>query len=520
MSYRVLNVMILYARQMPPFVGLAVKEYRQVCDIALMTEERVSLSVDFKTMIESLQNQKPEISVDQLRVLIDEKKRKIGAGYLTDQGALFLVAADLGISLGSIKRRYGRIKDVFVGAKDVSIVGRIMNVYPTRKFFRKDTKQEIRNRTLTLYDQESVVRVKLWDDQTSLPDETGLRSGELVMISQGYVKSGLDGRPVINLSSGSKMEVLEEENTIPDIDSITIKVDDVHEPRENVVITGLVGSSPRISQFQNSRGEATSLLQLQLSNETKTQYLRTVIWNVDESKIPKIFDIEAKIRLIGVKIKQGNPQYGSGDYEIHGDEGTVFEFFGSKTDIEIKTLRVVSCVGEPNTGNVSSLVIDKSGKFLHLTIDTSLLSSPLDHDSMIECVPSRIFGNSMTLNKDDSYIRVIEDDESVPKMSVFESKIKDVEMSDSPYILEAIVLQSPNVTEVNTKNGELVPVSDTLIGDDTGEIRLVGWRGQSSSVTNLAVGDRIRVLGATGTKGIGGKTELTLKRDSSLIKIS
>ncbi|HYA84325.1 MAG TPA: hypothetical protein VEH06_12875, partial [Candidatus Bathyarchaeia archaeon] len=243
-------------------------------------------------------------------------------------------------------------------------------------------------------------------------------------------------------------------------------------------------------------------------------------WNVDESKIPKIFDIEAKIRLIGVRIKQGNPQYGSGDYEIHGDEGTVFEFFGSKTDIEITTLRVVSFLEEPISGNVASLAIDKSGKFLHLTIDTALLNSPLNYDSMIECVPSRIFGNSMILNKDDSYVRVIEDDQSFPKISVFESKIKDVEMSDSPYILEAIVLQSPNVTEVNTKNGEVVPVSDTLIGDDTGEIRLVGWRNQSSSVTNLAVGDRIRVLGATGTKGIGGKTELTLKRDSSLMKIS
>lgn len=485
-----------------------------------MAEERVSLSVDFKTMIESLQNQKPEISVDQLRELIDEKKRKIGAGYLTDQGALFLVAADLGISLGGIKRRYGTIKDIFVGARDVSIVGRIMNVYPTRKFIRKNTKEESSNRTLMLYDHESVVRVKLWDDQTSLPDEAGLRPGELVKISQGYVKSGLDGRPVINLSSGSKIEVLEEENTIPDIDSITIKVDEVHEPRENVVITGLVGSSPRITQFQNSRGEATSLLQLQLSNDTKTQYLRTVIWNVDEDKIPKIFDIEARIRLIGVRIKQGNPQYGTGDYEIHGDEGTVFEFFGSKTDIEIKTLRVVSFVGEPSTGNVASLVIDKSGKFLHLTIDSAMLNSPLNYDSMIECVPSRIFGNSVILNKDDSYIRVIEDDQSFPKMSLFESKIKDVEMSDSPYILEAIVLQSPNVTEVNTKNGEVVPVSDTIIGDDTGEIRLVGWRNQSSSVTNLAVGDRIRVLGATGTKRIGGKMELTLKRDSSIIKIA
>ena len=156
---------------------LVVKEYRQVHDIALTTEKRVSLSIDFKTMIESLQNQKPEISVDQLRELIDEKKRKIGAGYLTDQGALFLVAADLGISLGGIKRRYGTIKDIFVGARDVSIVGRIMNVYPTRKYFRKDTREESRNRTLMLYDHESVVRVKMWDDHTSIPDEAGLRPG-------------------------------------------------------------------------------------------------------------------------------------------------------------------------------------------------------------------------------------------------------------------------------------------------------------------------------------------------------
>jgi len=52
------------------------------------------VSADFKTMIESLLSQKPEISLEQVRELIDEKKRKIGAGYLTDQGALFLVAAD------------------------------------------------------------------------------------------------------------------------------------------------------------------------------------------------------------------------------------------------------------------------------------------------------------------------------------------------------------------------------------------------------------------------------------------
>ena len=61
---------------------------------------------------------------------------------------------------------------------------------------------------------------------------------------------------MINLSSSSQIEVLEEENaSIPDIDFITIKVDDVHETRQNVVITGFVGSSPRISQYDNPRGK-------------------------------------------------------------------------------------------------------------------------------------------------------------------------------------------------------------------------------------------------------------------------
>ena len=62
------------------------------------------------------------------------------------------------------------------------------------------------------------------------------------------------------------------------------------------------------------------------------------------------------------------------------------------------------------------------------------------------------------------------------KYTKFESKIKDIQVSENPFIIEAIVLQAPNTTEVNTKSGELVVVADTLLGDDTGEIRLVGWR--------------------------------------------
>ena len=50
-------------------------------------------------MIEIILEEKQDLNFEKLKRMIEEKKTKVGAGYLTDQGALFLVAADLGISL-------------------------------------------------------------------------------------------------------------------------------------------------------------------------------------------------------------------------------------------------------------------------------------------------------------------------------------------------------------------------------------------------------------------------------------
>ena len=483
-------------------------------------EGLLALSADFQKMVEVLLSQKPEISAEQIRDMIDEKKRKIGAGYLTDQGALFLVAADLGFSFENIPKSQSGIKDLYIGAKDVTVTARIMNIYPIRKFMKKDTNEESRNRTLTIYDKESSVKLKLWDNQTSIPDEIGLKPGDLVKISQGYVKSGLDGKPTINLGSNGIIEKLSDDNSpIPNIDTKVTTVDEVREPQDNVVIVGKVKSNPRISEFTNIRGQQNKSLQMQISNEDGSRTLRVVIWNVEEERIPKVFNTGARVKFIGVKIKQSNPQYGTGDFEIHGDEGTSLEFFGAQEEIEVMPLRILSIGRESGRGNVNCLAIGKGGKFVSLTVDSTLMNEDITPEVMIECVPSRIFGTSITLSKDESYIRIIDDDPSFPKLAMLESKIKDIQLSDNPFIIEAIVLQAPNMTEVSTKTGEVVPVTDTLIGDDTGEIRLTGWRSQSSFVNQVNVGDRIKVIGATANNGRDGKVELTLKPHSSIIKV-
>jgi ssDNA-binding replication factor A large subunit len=485
--------------------------------------EALSSSHDFKGMLEILLRQRPELNPEQVRDLIDEKKRKVGAGYLTDQGALFLVAADLGVSFDNVSKVQTGLKDIYIGAKEATVVGRIMNIYPIHRFTKRDSNEQAATRTLVIYDKDAKVKVKLWDKHTTIPDEMGLHAGDVIKVVKGYVRAGLDGKPVINFGNYSTIEAAPEDSSIPTIDSLTVTVDAINALQDNVVISGIVNSNPRVTDFVNARGEASKSLQLQLSNEAGTRSLRAVIWNVDESRVPKVFRTGSKVRLIGVRVRQGNPQYGSGDFEIHGDEGTILQFSSSQEDVEVMPLRVISIGEETGRGSFMCLAVDRAGNSLILTIDNSLVSSKqLNEGAMIECVPSRIFGNSITLSKDDSYVRVTDegDDTSIPNQSKFERKIQDVQISQDPYIIEAIVLQAPETAEVNTKSGETIPMTSTLLGDDTGEIRLVGWRNQSAGVNKLNVGDRIRLVGVTAGSGREGKAELTLRPYSSITRLS
>ncbi|HEY3094405.1 MAG TPA: hypothetical protein VGJ42_01475 [Nitrososphaera sp.] len=480
-----------------------------------------SSSHDFKGMLEMMLRQRPELSPEQVRDLIDEKKRKVGAGYLTDQGALFLVAADLGISFDGMPKAQSGLKDIYVGAKEVTVTGRIMNIYPVHTFTKRESNEQAATRTIVVYDSDARVKVKLWDKQVAVPDEMGLQAGDIIKIIKGYVRAGLDGKPVINLGSYSTIETLRDDPAIPSIDSLNSSIDAVTGPQDSAVITGTIINNPRISEFVNARGEPSKSLQLQMSNEAGTRVLRAVIWNVDETRLPKVFKAGAKVRMIGARVKHGNPQYGNGDFEIHGDEGTILQFSEIQEDVELMPLRIIAVGEETGRGSFLCLAADRAGRALVLTVDNSLTSSDqLNAGAMIECVPSRIFGSSMVLSKDDSYIRVIDDDSSFPKAAKFEKKIKDIQVSQDPCIIEAIVLQAPETADVNTKTGETVPVTSTLLGDDTGEIRLVGWRNQSAGVNKLNVGDRVRLAGVTAGAGREGKAELTLRPYSSVTKLS
>ena len=278
---------------------------------------------ELENLIDKLIEQKPELTKINIKEQIEKKKEQIGAGYLTDQGALFLIASDYGISLTESQKSEISLKDLYAGAKEVSLETRVLNLSPAKQFSRKDG-SPFYLRTMTVYDVNSTASVKLWDEKANLPGIEDLKPGDLVKIIKAYVKSDLDGSPTINIGSGSNIETADAESEIPSIDAITKDISELQEGEKDLVVTGMIDGVISGMEFTNSRGQPGKALRMRLKGKENSG-MRVVIWGKDETSVPNMISQLAKVRLLGVRVKSGNQ-----GLEIHGNDATIIEIEGAK----------------------------------------------------------------------------------------------------------------------------------------------------------------------------------------------
>jgi len=464
--------------------------------------------MEVKELIEYIVR-RSNITESELLRLVAEKKKRIGAGYLTDQGALFLIAADLGIDIDKPQLELS-IKDIYAGLRDLTLIARVLKIYPLRKITREDGSTTLLRR-LVIYDNDAKVRLTLWDNLALIPDNLGLRIGNAIRINKVYTRSSPDGKIDLNTNVKSMIEVIKDELPhIRPIDRLAVSLEDINEEGDNLVIDTIVSQVPRMSTFTNSKGDNSKILHMQVSNGKS---MRIVIWNVEENNIPKIIKRGDNIRLIGFKAKRDQ----FGEIELHGDEGSVIELKDSnRYDLDTIQLRVISITNRDNV--LLALSVDKESNTYILTINEDIVSNKIKDDTLIECIPSRIYGNNIILGED-SYIRVLDEDLDIPIPSKLEVKINDIKADDERiYFLEAIVLLPPKLEEVQIKD-ENVNYAETLLGDDTGEIRLVGWRELANMLKDLQTGIRIKVYGVSANLGRDGSNELRLKPFSKIMKV-
>lgn len=453
-----------------------------------------------------LLEQKPELTKNDIEEQIKLKKEKIGAGYLTDQGALFLIASDYGVTLSEPPKAEIGLKDLYAGAKEVSLETRVLNLSPAKQFSRKDG-SPFYLRTMTVYDTNSTASVKLWDEKANLPGVENLKPGDLIKIIKAYVKSDLDGSPTINIGSGSTIETTDTKSEIPSIETITKDISELQEGQKDIVISGVIDGIISGMEFTNSRGQPGKALRMRLKGKDGNG-MRVVLWGKDESSIPNMIAQSAKVRLLGVRVKSGNQ-----GLEIHGNDATIIEIEGGKEAEPIIT-RILSISPTDNNKNMILAVDNK--KNLYNISDFSNSTSICVEGDVIECMPSKVYGNSITLD-DNSFVRKVENDESIPTLSQIRTKINEIEV-DKNYCIEAIILKVPERREVQTKSGESISLSEMYVEDDTGQIWVKGWRNQARLIDKCELGEIVSITGLNAKAGLEGRIELFISAFSKITK--
>ena len=171
-------------------------------------------------------------------------------------------------------------------------------------------------------------------------------------------------------------------------------------------------------------------------------------------------------------------------------------------------------MAKSDSGLTTALGIDKAKKLIQIT-DVSGAVDSFEPNSILECMPSKIFGNIIKIDQD-SFVRKIDDD-SVPNVSELRTKISKIK-EEGGLCIEAIILKTPERREIQTKSGEIVSLSEMFVEDDSAQIWIKAWRKQADLLSNLTLGDIITVLGVNAKPGLEGKLELVLTSYSKIIK--
>ena len=380
-----------------------------------------------------------------------------------------------------------------------------MNISPTKQFTKKDG-SSFSLRTITVYDNNSTASVKLWDEKANLPGLEELKPGDLIKIIKAYVKSDLTGAPTINIGSGASIETSQSESDIVSIDSKITDVSEIKDDQRDLIVSGTLGSAMSLLEFTNSKGQPSKALKFRLKGENKN-LVNVVLWGKDESILPKVIGQDAKGKVFGVRTKTGMQ-----GLEIHGNDATIINVEGD-TEIQPTIVRLLA-IEKDQAGNTTGLAIDKSKKLVRITDVANTIGS-FAKDDILECMPSKIFGNTIQIDQD-SFVRKI-DDETVPTVAEIRTKITEVSEGND-YSVEAIVLKAPERKDIQTKSGENIQLSEMFVEDDSGQVWIKGWRQQADLMDTYTLGDIITILGVNARPGLEGKLDLVLTPYSKIIK--
>lgn len=269
----------------------------------------------FRAILERIIAQKPSLKKEQLLEIIEKKRTEAGS-LLNREGAAFLVAADLGVSLtDSHLATKLEIKDIIPNLGSVTISGRVLAVHPLQKFSRKDGSQG-RLRRVLIGDQTSMLEVYLWDDKAEELDRLHIDRDSSIKVIHGYTRQSLNGRVELHVGGRGAVEVLPSEMAdthLPPFRSFFVKIGTM-KAGQDVNLKGRITKIFPSRRFTRADGEGRVM---KLIVEDETGSINIVTWNkkVEEIEVAKLGD---QLELVCGSVREDNV----GTLEVHVNRRT------------------------------------------------------------------------------------------------------------------------------------------------------------------------------------------------------
>jgi replication factor A1 len=484
--------------------------------------------------------QRPDMTREALLQMLQEKREKAGR-LLTDEGAAHMVASDLGVSVtgsGGFKTTLD-VKDLIIGASDVSVTGTVILAYPSQTFQRRDGAQGRVGR-LVIQDSTGSVKVVLWDEKAELLDQRRIMPGATVRVNHGYVRVGLDGRPEVNVGRRGSLVIQapsEEPGRSPMMSRR--KIGEVTENDLFVSLIGIVVSASTPSTFTRPNGTSGKVARLQVGDETGQ--IRIVLWD-ENAEAAEELDKDTIVEVVNGRIRKGL----MGEIEVHVSQSSEFRRLKESPEgigaprlmlrkireltpglASVDVLARVAVLGQvrafhrqgggegkvadvtliDETGSVRlSLWDDKAGILERLTPgDAILLKGAYTREGL---------GGSVALNVGRMGSIIInpemDDVKNLPAYSDGATPIGGLR-EGFPANVEGEIVEAPSERRITTRDGRELSVVSLRLRDDTGEIGVSLWNENAEKAKGLPIGARLRIRDAFVRTGFNGDLELSTR---------
>lgn len=233
--------------------------------------------------------QKTGLSKKEIQKRMEEKKIAL-KGLISDEGALFIVAKELGVEIQNKNKITSEkieinISDISLNLKNLSLIGRIREIYPVNNFTRKDGTLGLVGSFL-LHDPTGDIRIVLWDEKTKIIENDYFQKNELVKIINAYIKIGRNNEKEVHIGRNGRIILSPDDvdyKKYPEIKEQVISIKDINLNLRSITIAGEISQIYPKHEFKRNDGEIGKVRSLIIGDSTGI--ITVTFWNQDEEKL-------------------------------------------------------------------------------------------------------------------------------------------------------------------------------------------------------------------------------------------